>query len=174
MSLNIIFTSAGIRQRDNMQFNIDGYLPSGLHDHDEGSIKLHLVDSFPASSTRPAIWSGYLQHSEELRSVGVEVTEFINGSFSTTKNDPSDIDLVGFADADTVNKLTPAEQAKFEELFKGKATKAKYMCDAYFLATVPPGHPHEQQVRTMRKYWMGEFGFDRQDRPKGIIRTVVK
>lgn len=157
-----------------MIFNKNGYLDAGFHDHDANSIKTHLVDAFPTSVTRSNIWDGYIRHSDDIRKCGVQVVEFFNGSFSTTKNDPGDIDLVGFADEGAVNSLPPPLQALFQSLFLGPNTKTSHLCDAYFVATVPPGHPQESRVRTMRKYWMGEFGYDRSDIPKGIIRTIVK
>jgi hypothetical protein len=156
-----------------MKFNGDGYLEPGIHDYDAPEIEAHLVDGFPTSTTRMNIWSGYTRHCADVQSCGLQVVEFLNGSFSSLKNDPSDIDLVGFADMDQVNNLPPAVQAAFASLFDGPGTKTTHMCDAYFVPTVPPGHPLEGRLRTTRKYWMGEFGFDRQDKPKGIIRTVV-
>lgn len=156
-----------------MQFTTDGYLAPGIHDYDVREIEAHLVDAFPTSTTRLQIWQGYTQHSAEVRACGVPITEFLNGSFSTLKNDPGDVDLVGFGDMDSINNLPAALQAQLLALFSGPSTKTTHYCDAYFQVTVPAGHPYEDRLRTQRKYWMGEFGFDRQDRPKGIIRVLV-
>ena len=156
-----------------MKFNGDGYLDPGIHDYKADEIEAHLVDGFPTSITRTAIWLGYGRHCNDVRACGICVIEFIDGSFSTLKNDPSDIDLVGFADMEEVNNLPAAMKDAFRKLFLGPDTKSTHLCDAYFVPTVPPGHPHEGKLRSTRKYWMGEFGFDRQDRPKGIIRTIV-
>ncbi|MGV4878125.1 DUF6932 family protein [Acetobacter indonesiensis] len=156
-----------------MKFNTDGYLEAGLHDMAFDKIVEHFVTAFPTSNTRANIIDGYKKHSNEISKIGINCTEFIDGSFSTNKADPADIDMVGFMDLDEVDALSPAEQEKLKLLFAGKATQATYMVDAYFVPTVPPTHPAFNQLRTQRKYWMGEFGYDREDRPNGIIRTEV-
>jgi hypothetical protein len=156
-----------------MKFNKNGYLDAGLHDHDLPSVKTHFVDAFPTSATRSQIWTGYIKHCGDVKKCGVTATEFLNGSFATSKNDPGDIDMVAFIDQGQVNGMPMHLRPLFSNLFGGPATKVNYNCDAYFVATVPPGHPLEDKVRTIRKYWMGEFGFDRVDLPKGILRVMV-
>lgn len=156
-----------------MNFNADGYLEAGLHDMELDGIVEHFVTAFPTSNTRPNIIDGYKRHRDEVAALGVACTEFLDGSFASNKADPGDIDMVGFMDLDAVDALSPADQARLKALFAGKATKAAYMCGAYFVPTVPPTHPAFNQLRTQRKYWMGEFGYDREDRAKGMIRTEV-
>lgn len=153
--------------------NADGYLDAGLHDMSVDQLESAFVAAFPTSKTRPQIFSGYQKHSAELSALGVPMEQFINGSFTTNKEDPGDVDLVCFADAESIDKLSPDQQAVFEKLVAGKATKASHHCDAYFCATVPETDPLYPQVRANRKYWMGEFGYDRTDKPKGIVRTQI-
>ncbi len=70
--------------------------------------------------------------------------------------------------------MSPEKQEKLKELLSGPSAKAKYMCDAYFCLSFPESHPHFQHARAKRKYWMGEFGYDRQDVPKGIVLIEQK
>lgn len=155
-------------------FNENGYLAAGLHDMELDEVQSNFVHAFPSSNTRGIIFEGYKQHKQEMESLSIVFEQFINGSFTTTKNDPSDIDMVCFADADAVNNLSPADQQKLLSLVAGKDTQSVYHCDCYFSPVVPDDHPDYNKLRASRKYWMGEFGFDRQERAKGIVRCIIK
>jgi hypothetical protein len=156
-----------------MKFNADGYLDAGIHDVELPAIEEHFVDGFPSSNTRPKIINGYKQHRAELESLNLDVEQLLDGSFVSTKNDPNDIDLVCFADADAIDRLSPQDQEKFSKLLSGKHTQSIYLCDAYFSPMVPENHPQYNQCRSARKYWMGEFGYDRNEKPKGVLRVRI-
>lgn len=153
--------------------NANGYLPPGIHDLTAVDIKRVFVDLYPSSTTRPVVFAGYERHKAELEAFNIAIEQFIDGSFTTNKLEPSDVDLVGFANAQDVDNLTPAQQDALTQLFRGPDTKATHHCDAYFCPTVPDTDPLFPQLRAQRKYWMGEFGNDRLDIPKGIVRTQL-
>lgn len=152
-----------------MTFNAYGYLEPGLHPMSPEEMKTAFVTGFPHSSTRPLIMEGYLRHYQALKHVVDGFQQFVDGSFVSNKNDPGDVDIVCFIDADTVDNLSVDDQLKLKALVAGKATKAIYHCDAYFALSCAPSHPAFSEARSVRKYWMGEFGFDRQETPKGIV-----
>lgn len=127
------------------------------------------VTSFPHSNTRSSIFVGYAAHRAQLADILDTFEQFIDGSFTTNKNDPNDVDLLVLADGDLVDALPVNMQMRLQELVAGKSTQTKFMCDAYFCPTYPEGHPNHAHARPQRKYWMGEFGFDRSDVPKGIV-----
>lgn len=154
-------------------FNSDGYLEPGLHDLELDEIVEHFVTAFPTSNTRKKIIEGYKIHKAELAQLGLTCIQFLDGSFASNKADPGDIDMVGFLDLDAVDALSAADQQKLKELFSGKNTREQYFCDAYFVPSVPEDHPAFNELRAQRKYWMGEFGYDREDKPKGMIRTQI-
>jgi len=156
-----------------VKFNSDGYLDPGLHNATQDDIEEHLVKPFTASVTRKPIFEGFVRHCSDVSAFGVDVEELLDGSYISNKNDPGDIDLVGFADLYAIDALPPADQVKFRELFRGQLTKATHSCDAYFCPTVASSDPLYAKLRPQRKYWMGEFGFDRVDTPKGLIRHTV-
>lgn len=154
-------------------FDVNGYLPAGIHDYDETKFKRDFVTSFPSSVTRGGIFDGYRRHAQEIVSLISRCEQLIDGSFVTNKNDPGDVDLVCFCDKDDVDQLSPADQTQFSALMAGKSTRASHSCDAYFVPTVAPSHPMSDQVRKIRKYWLGEFSFDRTERVKGVVRRVL-
>lgn len=156
-----------------MHFNSDGYLPAGLHQSDLSEMKVHLVDGFPHSIRRPVVFDGYRRHTADLQTIDVSISQFVGGSFVSAKDDPSDVDLLGMGDQAAVDALAPADRSRLFQLFQGPGSKATHECDAYFLASFPDTDPAFPHFRTQRKYWMGEFGFDRLDKPKGILKVEV-
>lgn len=131
------------------------------------------VSPFPASVTRHVVFAGYEKHRSELETLKIDIEQFIDGSFTTSKVDPGDVDLVCFADAHIIDSLPPEKQDELLQLVRGPATRATHHCDAYFCATLPDTDPLFSKMRAQRKYWMGEFGFDRLDKPKGIVRSQL-
>jgi hypothetical protein len=117
--------------------------------------------------------AGYKQHSIEIVGIVGNCEQYLDGSFVSNKNDPGDVDLVMLVDATVVDALPNDQKLKLKELVSGPATKAKYMCDAYFCPVYPAGHPMSEASRAQRKYWLGEFGYDRNDIPKGIVHVKL-
>ena len=62
------------------------------------------------------------------------------------------------------------------ELFTKRYTDAKKWLDIYFAYATSPENQRVlspgdyQQVVNKRNYWRGQFGFDRADTPKGIVK----
>jgi hypothetical protein len=156
-----------------MIFNSSGYLDAGIHAATLDDIEEFLVRAFPNSTTRPKIFEGYKRHREALKALGLKVEQFLNGSFASTKSDPGDIDLVCFVDARALDNLTVEQQQEFARLVSGPITKEEYLCDAYYAPMVHPEDPAFGECRSNRKYWAGEFGFDRSEQPKGIVRVLI-
>jgi hypothetical protein len=154
-------------------FDEHGNLPAGFTDWTIQEVRERLVDAFPSSQSRPTIMAGYMRLRADMQPFACDGEHWIDGSFSTAKAEPGDLDLLTVADKDAIDNLTPAQQQEWQGLVAGAATKAGYSCDSYFLPSVPENHPLYGRFRTWRKYWMGEFGFDREDRPKGIVRVAV-
>ena len=152
-----------------MAFNAKGYLEPGLHQMKVDDIEKEFVTPFPHSSTRKDILDGFKKHSDELQMILNKYMQMIDGSFVTNKNDPGDVDLICFIDGDMLDAMNRADQMKIAALLDGKTTKATHMCDAYFCPSYPDTHPKYHGYRTTRKYWMGEFGYDRSDVAKGIV-----
>lgn len=150
-------------------FNSDGYLDPGIHKMSLTEFSSAFVTAFPFSNTRKDIFVGYLEHFSDLAKLVSSFEQIIDGSFTTNKNDPNDVDLVVLVDAAMIDMLSTDQQATFSDLVSGKNTQLKYKCDAYFCPTYPDTHPNYQDGRTQRKYWLGEFGYDRQDTAKGIV-----
>lgn len=147
-------------------FNSDGYISPGLHTYSYADFKKQFVDDFITSQSRSEIhnkcleWLGLL--SNAFTSIPEEV--WFDGSFISEKTNPNDVDLVVFFDRNTF-----FQQHNVLETWNKVAHVGRqhYKCDAY------PGIINNQNATwddiNMRNYWRGQFGFDRFDKPKGII-----
>lgn len=155
-----------------MGFNKYGNLEPGFHDLDMDEIEDKFVHSFKNSSTRKNILNGYIEFIDTLKQCGIERAEcWINGSFSTSKEDPNDIDMVLIIDKDILDNVPEDKKSTVYELFTPQLAKIKYKCDAYVLTKVDEEHSDYNDYFSNRSYWRGLFCFDRKENPKGIIRT---
>lgn len=140
-------------------------LEAGLHDFKISEIGNHFLKAFPSSITRKPLIDGLSKYIGALTSLGIPVEIWIDGSFTTSKINPNDIDLVIFASATLVNSLPEDKQQLLSALIDRSSIKHNFGCDVLF-------SPSEDN--NMRSYWRGWYGFDRNEKPKGIARVMVK
>lgn len=148
-------------------FNSSGLLPpfNGPGPHVGSSPystdPFELVQRFGTTAERINLLLGFMEYRRELRVLGVQGIQFINGSFcedieATEGRAPGDVDVVTFlgrppahAQPAQWHALVSANPA----LFCAPVVKAKYSCDAY-VVDVSFG-PETVIEQTM--YWMGLF-----------------
>ena len=155
-----------------MTFDSFGNLPAGIHEYDIGKVKSEFVDSFPHSNTRSAIFEGLLSYRDDLSAIISVFEQVLDGSFVTFKNDPNDVDCFISIDANALNAMGTAEQQAFQRMVAGKTTESAYKVDAYYCPHVSETDPNYNDYRALRKYWLGEFGYDRHENPKGLVKVV--
>ncbi len=113
----------------------------------------YLIDRF-------RVWLG------EFEALGLEADIWLDGSFTTHKPTPGDLDVVVVLNAATVDALPPRTQAAFALLFHDRAViRARYGCDVYYL-----DRANEDDLA----YWRDVFGRDsRSLHTKGIFHLHV-
>lgn len=124
------------------------------------------IVSFPSSTTREEIFTGYLRYCSMLYRFDVAISNFLDGSYITNKVDPGDVDMVIVIDALKANQLSPLQQQQF--VIK-KTAKALYHCDSYVVPVFPEGDPRRAITDYWYEYWTKWFCKDRQNCEKGII-----
>ena len=99
-----------------------------------------------------------------VKSMGVSFDLWIDGSFTTKKPEPSDIDtLLVISDA-AIKAMDPYHAKILSYLVNNrKATKARYGIDLYFTT-----HDNSQKLQ----YWEDFYGHSRIREPKGIVKLV--
>jgi hypothetical protein len=152
-------------------FDGHGNLPSGDYWPAESDFEARFV-AVHGSASREQIYNGFKHHRAELVAAGVDgdAPSLLNGSYTTSKLDPGDIDLVVEVDADAF-----MQSARQQELLRGPENKPEFSCDAYPLLVLPADHPQYEQITVKgRSYWHKWFARDRANNPKGRVWTSVR
>lgn len=179
-----------------MQFDSHGNLNGGIIKSNINDLKVNLVDSFNTSKTRERNFNSLLELIELLRSNNLlnGVTSiWIDGSFCTKKMDPRDIDLIILLKpynecARTIEQNNEAIREFFIDKYLDIyiAYDSKCLADSNYVKQIMPDlktdnptyneddiekilYENNQKIDHQMKYWMGQFGFDRKQRSKGLI-----
>ena len=152
-------------------FGRDGLLPEGPHRATLSEVKARLVDAFPDSATRGAIHAYWLQYRQNLRDLVKIRAIWLDGSFTTDKADPNDVDVVTDIDGGSYDALPTHRQLLVSSLIEGTYTEQFWQCDSQPLVWYPRGHPgHSKYVITAER-WRTYYGQTRDGSPKGWIEV---
>ena len=152
-------------------FDDHGNLPSGDYWPTEADFEGRFVN-VAGSSSRENIYAGFKNHRAELLAAGVDdaASCMLDGSYTTSKLDPGDIDLVVEVDA-----FLFQDSERLQELLSGPDAKPDFSCDAYPLLVLPEDHPQFEQITQKgRTYWHKWFGRDRANNPKGRVWATAR
>ncbi|MCU6666123.1 DUF6932 family protein [Silvania hatchlandensis] len=148
-------------------------LPAGFHDLDNISIKSIFVDAFPESVRRSMLHCNYIQLLGQFELVNQQCRCFseiwIDGSFTTEKPEPDDIDILVVVDFLALNSLPQTLMPLVNTLLNRDYVKLNFDIDVLLL---PENHPDINYI-DKRSYWRGWFGFDRKENPKGLVRVML-
>lgn len=152
----------------NLTFDSNGNLtPYEIINLDLKIFKKNFVDPFNNSNTRVPIFNGYLRYCSDF---GEQITDdffqWLDGSYVTAKENPSDIDLIVLVNSDTANKNSRVYN--FLTIFSN--SKKRYFVDAYKIDVYPETDPRHKETMNDFKYWLDWFCKDRAGNPKGIIQ----
>lgn len=102
----------------------------------------------------------------EFQYLGLEAEIWIDGSFTTHKPEPQDIDVVFLLDQEAVTKLDSKKEKLFRELFMNREeVKARYSIDIYFI---------DKDDEEDKQNWISTYGFDsRKMNSKGIYKIKL-
>ncbi|MBB3836707.1 hypothetical protein FHS57_000689 [Runella defluvii] len=153
-----------------MDFDNYGHLvPYDIIDTDLAAFERIFVTDFTHSSTRSGIFEAYLNYLSDLKQIiGGGFYQWIDGSFTTLKRNPNDIDLVTFIEAQTLQKHA-SEIGKLHStnLYRGRKI------DAYTVVTYEPTHQHYDIFRMDYLDWLYQFSRNtriKENPKKGVIQ----
>lgn len=108
-------------------FEQDGFLPIGIHDCTIEEIS-DRFGRFQTTDQRPSLNEGLISYINELRLANIGKYLIVNGSFVTTKDKPSDIDvlLVLRDDVDLTGDLPPFRRNAFSRKYINKYYKLDF------------------------------------------------
>jgi hypothetical protein len=93
---------------------------AGFHDVAFDQLNAIFREPFPASLSRPRLLKGLEDLLLILRGFPLNLEIWIDGSFSTKKEDPADIDLLILAEVGEVNSLSPSERQTLHNIVVNK------------------------------------------------------
>lgn len=123
----------------------------GLHVVTREQLRVVCVDPFPTSATRLDLTTKCFQFLDWFESFRVRGDIWVDGSFTTSKIDPRDIDLVAFVDSTDIDQLENSRYNEFCQLKDRPLIRARYNCDVYV-------DPLGDEARVA--YWRGKLGRD--------------
>jgi hypothetical protein len=102
----------------------------------------------------------------EFQYIGLDAELWIDGSFTTIKPEPQDVDVVFLFEATEIDKLESRKNKLFEELLLNREnTKARYSIDVYFI----DGNDEAEKQK-----WIETYGFDsKKINSKGIYKIQL-
>lgn len=146
-----------------------GGAPDGIHYTTMADIESTLVTGISGSSTRGVIWDGWMRHRAGLDRLGLSYSTLVDGSFTSRKTNPNDVDLCYLFDANELNALSGTARTEFEALTDKDACKAGYRCDVGHIPCYPATHWKFQTTVRAIAYWTHVFGSDRAGNIKCIL-----
>jgi hypothetical protein len=133
---------------------------AGFHDLAFDGLRSVFVDPFPESLNRPRLLKGLEDLLTIVRGFPLNLEIWIDGSFSTRKDEPGDVDLLILADQGELNSMSFVERKTLRDIVMNRPyIKAVYFCDLFLIL---------KASQNDKIYWRGCFGFDKLDGPKGI------
>lgn len=133
----------------------------GFHDISIDKLEEIFVHPFQENERRAYLVMRFRNYLDKLRELGLAVEVWLDGSFSTLKPIPNDMDILIIFNETDVKKLDIEKQVVLTELFDRDLCKIRYSIDVLLCESGEINH---------RSYWRGWFGFSREERPKGIPR----
>ncbi|MDK2042086.1 DUF6932 family protein [Aliarcobacter butzleri] len=133
--------------------------------HDECVI--NFIEDFNNEPKRKENWGNLIQYNKDLKQlINSILIQWIDGSYTTKKQKPNDIDVVSFIDS-----INFKEQLKaFDMNLSLGYPKFKYNIDGYIVIKFPKGTVYFDKITLDRyNYWKKWFGTDREGNPKAII-----
>jgi len=134
--------------------------PGGLHSVTMVDIRNICVNAFPDSLRRPQIMAGL--DAIHLRLLGLEISGemWVDGSFTTQKQEPDDVDVVVYTAAEYFDKGTQEQQDFLNWLSDDKdKVKALFSCHSAAIAYYPKSRPNMCALyEATRNDYLDKFG----------------
>ncbi len=151
-------------------------LPVGVHECAEPEFAERFVGDYPASQSRRLIWQGFARLRREAVEQNIAGHQWVAGSFTTSKENPGDVDVVTFTDYEAFNQFSPTQEEFFKKKLDGrKGTHLVYKSHTFAVLSCPPEHPYYPVFKIARDKWLKWFGKTRplidtqSEYPRGLV-----
>jgi hypothetical protein len=127
----------------------------GFHTVTLDELRRLCVERFPESMTRRILADQLTAVIEAVRKAGLPGEFWVDGSFLTEKLDPQ---------FDAIENASDEQREVIELIHTG----APPGCHCFLHVEYAKGHPQHPLGEWMYAYWLRQWGFSREDIPKGI------
>lgn len=134
---------------------------AGFHTIDLSQLESLFVTNFENNSKRQILVNQLRDFLDELSKINSNFEIWLDGSFTTLKIEPEDIDILIVYNNNSINSLPDEQKMIVNSLFNRNITKIRYNIDILLC-------PDDDENN--RSYWRGWFGFSRSENPKGIAK----
>lgn len=149
-------------------FNEDGNIPIGEHEPTLSEFKTRFVEDFSPNARREELYNSYINYSMYLHTFSIAEKEWAGGSFTTTKNEPSDVDLLIYVDGIRLNEGN--DKYDFWKNLDPEMIFYSFTCHTHLIISYPEGDPRNELHFEKRDYFEDLFQKDKKDRPRGILK----
>ena len=141
-------------------------MPDGLQEIGPWQLDQYFLEPFGDNDRRKALIDRFRAYLEELAKLGIPLELWLDGSFTTRKPDPDDVDIVIWASPKDVAGLPPDHKIMFRLLVMNRdRVQTLYDVDVYLGI---PESPAE------REQWRVTFGFSQTGKKlKGIFKLTL-
>lgn len=152
------------------EFDEKGNLPSvGLIRPTIQEFEERFVVEADERKIRKEIFDGYIKYSNYLILLNMASIQWVNGSYTTKKPNPNDIDLVIHFNGMKIHHDKEL-QKHFKNLIDKKDMKLRYRCHPQFVLIYPQNEPDLYAYYILRyQHWLKWFSKDREGNAKGLI-----
>lgn len=153
-----------------MTFDQFGHLtPYDLITTEWENIESQFAEPLNRPGTRRVIYEALHTYLFELKAeLAIPLIIWLDGSFTTKKPDPNDVDFVIFVDTDTFQ-----EHQSTIQRYVAKRREPNSLTDGYFVEVFPTNHTSYFVTEADTIEWYHRFGRDRNRRKKGILTFTL-
>jgi hypothetical protein len=148
-------------------------LNPGLHAMSAADLKKLVVDDFPLSERREALWNNFIAIAEHLKKLQIRCEIWVDGSFLTKKIDPDDVDFVVDIPVAILDTATPGQSDLLKKL-SAMAFSSNEKLHSFVMFDAPAIHKGHVKSVELHNQWEKDFGFSyAKKEPKGIAVLKV-
>ncbi len=125
------------------------------------------------SAYKRTLWKQLLKYDSDLFEIlQKNWTQWLGGSFLTTKDRPNDIDVVNFVEwSENLGK----QERLLGDYFMADNSKELYNIDAYFTVVYSPDDERFKSTLERTNYWLKWLGKDKNNgTKKGIVELIIE
>ena len=139
------------------KFDHPPLLAPGRHCLTLMEVKQLCLDGLPKSTVRSNLYYAFEDLLQRFLIAGIPCEFWLDGSFLTSKPDPSDVDVVIRIDHDVASSLTSEQR-----LLVDSANEAEFIkgIDSYVSVALPRDHPDAGTDADDRETWAEQFGLE--------------